>query len=120
MCGAGGAKLTSESDYYNIEEVEEVKETKKEKMLGGGITKRYEISWKHSKYGNQILRLNLYNNPQVQNGIEYKSELYKRELSSGLLVSSIVASKAELVGLRSAYGSRGGVKEMSGILKKLK
>ena len=77
-------------------EVETVKESKKSQKLCGSITKQYEITWAHTEYGIQKIRLNLYANPQVQNGIEYETDLYREQSSNGLLVRNMPVSKASI------------------------
>jgi hypothetical protein len=90
----------SDEGYFKVEEVVEIAETSKEMTLGGGITKQVAIEWNHSVHGVQIVKMNMYANPQVGNGMCYKSRLYNREESKGLMVHSAPASTYELKTIR--------------------
>jgi hypothetical protein len=70
-------------------------------QLAGGINKQVSITWNHSVHGKQNIMLNIYNNPQVQNGITFNTELYEDEASHGLMVSSVPAKKYEISSLKS-------------------
>lgn len=86
----------SNEEYFKIIENNEIYETEKERQLGGGITKQIMVEWTHSEHGKQGVMLNIYRNPQVQNGISYKSQLYDKSESRGLMVESTTANKYEL------------------------
>ena len=98
MMNNGSVKLTGATDYYKITEKSNAiaSMSKKEILLGGEISMQVEISWVHSVHGKQNVKLNLYANPQVQNGIVYDTPLYNEKTTQGLLARSMSAKAAEL------------------------
>ena len=57
-------------------------------LNGGSFTKRYTITWHHSKYGMQSFNVDYFANPQVNNSISFNSALLRQHKSIGLFVKN--------------------------------
>jgi hypothetical protein len=84
-------------NYFNVFiDKESKKNTIKCINVNDIITETINISWNHSKHGMQIVTLDQYKNPQVQNGITFKSTLVHDKASTGLFVKNYKAKYMSL------------------------
>ena len=87
----------SGNNYFNVSvDKQSKKNTMKCINVNDIITETINISWNHSKHGMQTVTLDQYKNPQVQNGITFKSALVHDEASTGLFIKNYKAKYMSL------------------------
>jgi len=97
--------MTFESNYFKYS-VKENSFIYNEELGDKTITKSIIIEWKHSKYGIQSLVIDFYANPQIENGINFSSNLLLSNKSTGLLVSNYKSKLMKLKKLQDTNVKR--------------
>ena len=89
------------SGYFKtiVEEGGNHHNTERDMSLDDSVRKTITVSWTHSAYGKQSASLYWYDNPQVQNGMRFISQLIQNGQSTGLFVKNYKAKYMELESL---------------------
>jgi len=89
--------LENKNNYFTVQSNDNQRRRKMYDVpVNDTITQSINIEWTHSIYGKQSVILDLYENPQIQNGIKLNSKLIHEDDSIGLFVKNYKAKYMEL------------------------